>query len=343
MPSIRKRGDKYEVQIRRRGYKSITRSFATKADGLAWARGIETRMDRADLPPNTRELKATTFGQLLDRYEREVTPQKRSAEIERYRLRVVRRSYLPSLTLDRIGPEAFAAYRDSRLKDVGPETVRRELGTLHHIFEIARREWGVPLVRNPLSEVRKPPASAGRTRRLGGGEAERLMAAAAECRNKLISPLMICAIATGMRRGELLAARWEHLDLKRRLLFLPHTKNGQPRYVPLSTQALAAIEAARGYDPQRIFPLVPNAVKLAWKRLVQRAGLEGLRFHDLRHEAVSRLFELGLSVPEVAFISGHRDLKMLARYAHAQLDKVLAKIDANAGLVPARSPNTHDV
>ncbi len=130
---------------------------------------------------------------------------------------------------------------------------------------------------------------------------------------------------TGMRRGELLRAQWADIDPQKRILHVPMTKNGHPRTIPLSSAALKIIDALpRNND--RLFALSANAVRLAWGRLAKRAGVVDLHFHDLRHEAISRFFEKGLSVPEVALISGHRDVRMLFRYTHLKPEDVAAKL-----------------
>jgi integrase len=104
-------------------------------------------------------------------------------------------------------------------------------------------------------------------------------------------------------------------DLTARKVHVKATKNGYPRTVPLSTHACLTLGNLT-QNGDRVFPVTANAVRLAWERLRRRAGVRGLRFHDLRHEAISRFFERGLNVPEVALISGHRDLRMLLRYTH---------------------------
>ena len=129
-----------------------------------------------------------------------------------------------------------------------------------------------------------------------------------------------------MRRGELLSARWQHFDLEKRTLLIPMTKNGHPRKVPLDAAALAAIERLPRSDDGRLLPLSDEAVKLAWKRLIKRARIVDFHFHDLRHEAISRFFERGLTVPEVALISGHRDVRMLFRYTHLKAEDVAARL-----------------
>lgn len=159
------------------------------------------------------------------------------------------------------------------------------------------------------------------------GEAElaSLLKSAAQCRNPLMAPLFRFALETGMRRGELVNIRWDQIDTTKRTLHIPVTKNGHPRTIPLSSTALDILKDIPRNDP-RVFPLTLNAVKLAWKRLAERAGAADLHFHDLRHEAVSSFFEKGLSVPEVALISGHRDARMLFRYTHLRAEDVARKL-----------------
>lgn len=128
-----------------------------------------------------------------------------------------------------------------------------------------------------------------------------------------------------MRRGELLSIRWQDVDRKARTVSILKTKNGHPRTIPLTPKALETLSGIPK-TADRIFPVTPNAVRLAWERLRTRAGIEDLRLHDLRHEAVSRFFELGLTTPEVALISGHRDPRMLNRYTHLRPENVAQKL-----------------
>jgi len=128
-----------------------------------------------------------------------------------------------------------------------------------------------------------------------------------------------------MRRGELLAMRWADVDLEGRTVRLSKTKNGYPRMIPLSSTALELLRDL-GRTGDAVFPATANAFRLAWERLKRRAGISGLRFHDLRHEAVSRFFEKGLSMPEVAAISGHRDPRMLMRYTHPRAEAIAEKL-----------------
>jgi integrase len=187
-------------------------------------------------------------------------------------------------------------------------------------------EWGLMLSVNPVDQIKKPPSPKARERRLNDGEYERLEAASKLTRNAHIWPIVVFAIETGMRRGEILGLTWDNIDLKRRTAFLPLTKNGSSREVPLSTKAVCVLQQQRTRTGISPFPVTANAFRLAWDRLRGRAGLNDLRFHDLRHEAISRFFEMGLSIPEVAFISGHKDVKMLFRYTHLRVDSVVSKL-----------------
>jgi integrase len=178
------------------------------------------------------------------------------------------------------------------------------------LFEVAKDEWGLPIRENPLSKLRLAIPHHRRERRLNEGELEWLSQSAQRCRNKLTLPIILIALETGMRRGEILSLEWKNINEERQSLLLPHTKNGHSRIIPLSERALAILKSLPRTD-ERVFPMTTNAFRLAWERLRARAGITDLHFHDLRHEAISRLFEFGLSVPEVALISGHRDPRML--------------------------------
>lgn len=324
MATIRKRGSSWQAQVRREGYPPLSKSFTSKTDAAAWARDRERAIDRAELPPTIRDLKGHSVGDLLSRYRESVTPTKRGAGPERYRIGTLLAHSLSRTGLDKLTPALVAQYRDDRLKRVKSGTVRRELAILQHCFEVARREWGLPLPSNPLQQITIPHPQKARERRLAGEEACRLIEAATDS-PWYLQPLIALAIETGMRRGELLSIRWRDVNLAARTVRILHTKNGHPRTIPLTPKAIAVLEGMNDND-DRVFPVTPNAVRLAWTRLTKRTHLEDLRLHDLRHEAVSRFFELGLNLPEVALISGHRDPRMLFRYTHPRPEDVAEKL-----------------
>ncbi len=327
MATLRKRGDKWQVQVRRQGCPAVSRSFIRKADAEAWARQAEAEADRMGLPVDPKILRQTTLRALIERYRDSVVVTKRGKDIETIILNAILRQPFVELALLAVTPATFSSYRDTRLKTVKAATICRELGILQHMYEVAIKDWSLPLAANPLRAVRKPALAKGRDRRLEGPtELAALIDESANCRNKLIGPLFLFAIETGMRRGELVNARWNQVNIDHRTLHIPVTKNGHARTIPLSTTAIQILDHLPRIDDERIFPISVNAVKLAWRRLRERAGAEGLRFHDLRHEAVSSFFERGLNVPEVALISGHRDARMLFRYTHLKAEDIAAKL-----------------
>jgi integrase len=325
MPTIRKRGQTWQAQVRRAGYPALSKSFSTRADAIAWAREKERSIDRAELPTDIKELKRLTVADLLKRYEQEITPRKRGAVFERSRIRQLLAHRMSQTSLSNLSGATVTQYRDDRLKVIKPPSVRRELVVLRHVFEVAKREWGLRSGRTPSSryDCRRMPVRESVVYSVG--MRGQLYSAITERSTWYLRPFLVLLVETGMRRGELLSIRWRDVDFANSTVLILTTKNGHPRRIPLTPNALKTLEALpRRY--KKVFPVTPNAVRLAWERLRARAGLTDLRLHDLRHEAVSRFFELGLSVPEVAMISGHREPWMLSRYTHLQPELVALKL-----------------
>jgi integrase len=211
--------------------------------------------------------------------------------------------------------------------------VLKEFSHIGVILELCRREWGL-IKSNPARDVRLPAQPRPRTRRLEARhhEAERLLAACAASQNAWLVPIVDLALETAMRRGELLALRWELVDLERRTALLPETKNGHARTVPLSSKAVAVLHGLGPRATGRVFAgVTAEAVKRAFIRAVRRADLEDFRFHDLRHEATTRLFEKGLQMMEVASITGHRDPRKLRGYTHLAAEALARKLGEGGG------------
>jgi integrase len=333
MATIRKRGDRYQVQVRRKGVTPLSRSFLTKRDAELWARQTELQADRKELPKDPRQLERFTLRDLVIRYRDTVSPRKRGGDVEQIVLNAFLRHPICNKRLSVLSPTDFAQYRDERLQKIRAITLKREFSSLQHLFEVAKNEWGLPIRNNYIKQIRFNAETNRRERRLRPGEFERITTAAKACRNPFVLPIILFALETALRRSEILAASWSHLQLNSRLLTLPRAKNGHSRVIPLSLTALQILDRLQTeirtnkMDDDRIFPLSANGFKLAWKRVLRRAKIEGLRFHDLRHEAISRFFEFGLTAPEVASISGHRDMRMLFRYSHSERQRVLRQLD----------------
>jgi integrase len=330
MATIRKRGSRWQVQVRRAGHRPFSKSFNIRKDAIAWARQSEVQADRAELPTDPKALRRITLGELVRRYRDSVSPRKKTGPTERIVLNAFLSRPICVRKLSELCKEDFAAYRDERLKSIKPTSLKRELVPIRHMFEIAKHEWGLPIRENPIEKLKIKAPNQNRERRLRSGEFKRLIDATQFCRNKLIEPIIRVALASGMRRGEILAIKKTDIDFHRKTLLITETKNGLSRSIPL-TKTVYEILMQRFHDSEdRIFPITPNAFRLAWEHMRARAGVYDLHFHDLRHEAISRFFEIGLTTPEVASISGHRDARMLFRYAHAERQSVLRKLDQHS-------------
>jgi len=316
--------------VRHIGFPTRSKSFSSKAAAVAWAQARER--DYIPIGDHTERSgsDSLTVAGLLQRYQTEVTALKRGYASENCRINNMLDQPVAKVSVKDISSRHFAEYRNSRLRKVGPDTVRRELTIFRHCFEIARKEWDVPIAKNPLIDIRFPSPGLPREERLSEIGAAELYRVIGALRNKTIASVIILAIETGMRRGELLSLRWKDVDLEKGTVRLLQTKNGRPRTVPLTPRAIVELRRIERQGDS-VFRVSGNAIHLSWNRIRVRAGLEGLRFHDLRHEAISRFFELGLSLPEVALISGHHDTKMLMRYTHIRPETVSQKLSRLIG------------
>ena len=331
MASLRKRNNRWQAQVRSRTYGSVSKSFHRKADALKWAVQQEALM-QAGQWSRTMDQDAR-LSDLITKYRDEVTPQKRNHQREITRLNRLLRESIMQLPLSAFTPTQAAAFRDRRLTD-GPRATEYDLVLLRHAWNIAKKEWGWPLGANPLEKIRFPRTNPPRERRLMPGEFERLQNAASQGSGLYLWPLIEFAIESAMRKGELLALQWKDIDFEKRTALLSQTKNGSARRVPLSPRALQILKSLER-ENAAVFPIRPDALRYGWDRLCQIAAIEDLRFHDLRHEAVSRLFEMNLTVPEVAFISGHKTPAQLFRYAQVCTVRIQARMDSK----PLQAPS----
>jgi len=331
MATYRKRNDKWQARVQRSGQSSIAKSFNNKADAVKWARNVESQLDLGVLAPKQTMPRLMP---MVDRYIEEVTPTKKGDSQERYRANQFKKTKLADMQLDKITGEVVAQYRDARLKEVSANTVRLELAFLSVVFEQCRKEWGLA-GSNPVRQIRMPKPGKPRQRRLEAGEEDALLAACKASRAYYLHSFVVLAIETAMRSGELLAITWGNVNFEKRTIFLPDTKNGSPRTVPLSTRALNAIHALPRSLNGRLFNSGYHSIHNAFKLALTKAQatqpnnvtfLRGLRFHDLRHEAVTRLFEKGLNPIEVGMVSGHKTLSMLQRYTHLRSEQLVAKL-----------------
>lgn len=339
MASITARDGRWRVRITRKGHPCITKTFDLKRDAEAFAATTEADLARGTYRPQDA---TTTLRTLVERYRDAVTPSKRGASQEGYLLgailrpEAVARPMLARLVSE-ISPADVAHWRDARLKQVKPATLAREWATLGHVLAHAEREWSIPLPNgNPIRQARKPRVMNAKDRRVTDEEIDAICTAS---QSGHLGHLIRLAVETGARRGELLALRWSEIDLKRRTARLPagSTKNGHARVLPLSPRALAVLETMPRRLDGKLFDLRADSVTQAFARAVahakrgQGAGfLDGVTFHCLRHEALSRLAEQGWQATEIASVSGHRTLQLVQRYVHHRPEDLAAKMAAQS-------------
>lgn len=331
MASITRRGDyQYQAIIRRKGYPSQTRTFETRADAERWARDIESQMDKGRFR-DLRELKGVTLADVLQRYLENVTPTKKGQVAERNRIKQLQCHPIGQRPLNTLCARDFAEYRDARLQAVSNNTVRLELALLSHLYTVAIQEWSMPL-EHALRNLRKPKAGEGRDRRLVGDEEVRLRAAlqlpTARSAAVWLAACIDLAIETGMRAGELLSLEWNQVNLPAGVIRLRETKNGSSRTVPLSHKAVEVLRnLPRHIHNTRVIPNFHDTSGLdrAFKRLIKAAGIEDLLFHDLRHEAASRLAP-HMPAPTLAKIMGWKTLQMAMRYYNPHDHELVATV-----------------
>lgn len=326
MASYRKRGNKWQARITRRGFPSEARTFPTKREAESWATHVESDMDRGAYVSRT-EAEKTTLSDVLDRYMAEVSPTKRGGHEEIIRLKALQRHRISKLCMAALSPKAVAKYRDLRLESCSASTVIRDLAVLSSVINHSRKEWGIA-ISNPISMIRKPTTPPGRNRTLSISEEERLLEAVEpkRNRNRYMKSLVILALETAMRRGELLGLQWVDIDLTLRIAHLPIAKNGYPRSVPLSTRAINTLTEIPRSEDARVFPINAPAMEALFHRARARAHLNNLRFHDLRHTATTRLAQRVHNILELSAITGHKDLRMLKRYYHPRPEEIALRL-----------------
>lgn len=325
MATIRQRSTKWQAIVKRQGYPIQTKSFKLKMDAEKWARQQERKIDAGEWTDQSLT-KLTTLSELLDRYQLEITSTKRGKDIEMLRIANLKRSQLAKYSIASINGQLLGNYRDTRLKKVSGSTVNRELSLISHVFTVALREWGYDLPINPASKIRKPPEGKTRDRTLSETQRYTLITTCGQCRNPWVQPVVIFALETAARRGEILALKWSDVDLGKATARLMVTKTDEPRTIPLSPACLELLRRLPRSIDGLVFPITIEALKQAYKRSVVRAGIEDFTFHDLRHDALTRLAKLGLSVLELRAISGHATANMLQRYVSIDAGDLAIKL-----------------
>jgi len=326
MASVRERNGKWQARVSRNGYPPQSKTFESHSEAVKWSRSIEVEIDQGHFI-NPSHCNNLLFKDVISRYIAEVCPSKRGGKEESIRLNATMRMKIASYSMSKVTPRVMAEYRDIRLTKVAPNTVIRELAYLSSIINHARREWGVTTP-NPCLLVKKPQMPAGRDRIIDAEEEVRLIIESEPInrRNVWLKLVIVIALETAMRRGEILGLQWVHINLNKRTAFLPMTKNGTSRTVPLSSKAVEILQSIPRSIDGRVFPITHCALHAAFRKACKRANLDDVHFHDLRHTATTRLAEKLPNVLELASVTGHKTLQMLKRYYHPKAEDIALKL-----------------
>lgn len=324
MASIKKRGKyQWHVRIRKKGYQTQCKTFWTKADAESWASEVESEMNRGVFISRV-EAEQTSLTEAIDRYILEYLPRLAHPDKEISRIKAIQRRDIASRSLASIRGKDIAEFiQDREAGRVSANTIRLDLACLSRLFEVAHKDWGMESLANPVKHVSKPKLPSGRSRRLEDGEELCLLE---QC-SPQFRPIVQFAIETAMRREEIASLRWENVDFKRSSIFLPNTKNGESRSVPLSPTAINILKALPHNISGSVFNLSGESITRRMRQATKKAEIKDLRFHDLRHEATSRFFEnTDLDVMEIKTITGHKSLQMLARYSHLRTHRLANRL-----------------
>ncbi|MGM0562799.1 MAG: tyrosine-type recombinase/integrase [Pseudomonadota bacterium] len=324
MATFRKRATGWVAEVRRRGvYRA--RTFDTKAQAMEWATDLERAVRSGDINnPQRRPLH-----EALQRYHDEVSPTKRGARHEQLRLRAIMRDPLAEVCCGDVSASDLASYRDRRLESVGPASVNRELNVLSAFFNRAVREWGW-CTSNPIKEITRPRNPPPRDRRISPDEIERVQVAlgfdgeTVEGKQHEVALIFLLALETAMRLGELCSLTHDQVNLHGRYVTLATTKNGDRREVPLSVRACELFELVADRKPY-LFKVGADEASTLFRKATRRAEIQGLRFHDSRHEALTRLARK-LDVLDLARMVGHRDPRSLMIYYNATATEIAQRL-----------------
>jgi integrase len=337
MATIRQRKGGWQAAIRRKGHKPIYLTHEKKSVVERWAREKEQAMDEGSYR-DTRAASGAFLRDLFDKYLAVVTPTREASSYvpERSRLRTLKRQY-GDLTLAQLNVSVIIEKSTERLNKVSSDAVRRELHTLSDVVDSAQILWGLHIVSNPvpnakriLSKLRKLVSGKKRERRLREGEYE-LLKNCPHDNVTLINKIILFDIETGMRRGELAEAQREYVDREKRIIHVPRSKSDwktgkKGRVIPLSILALSIYDSLPIQIDGSLFGMRGDSITQAFERVREKLKITDLRFHDLRHEAISRWFEKGFSIEEVASMSGHSSWESLKRYTHPDPEKLAMRL-----------------
>ncbi len=323
MASFRNVSGRWQVQVRRAGVKA-SKTFATREEAELWAASIEAPLRPRPAASASVSAAPQTLGDVLQRFVDQEIPRRPSGPVEVCILAHFRRHALMALPCHELTSQHLAAYRDERLQAVKPGTVRRFFNLLKPLIDIARDDWGAAFNGNPARQVTVRVGDDSRQGRLTPSQMAHFLTLLRQEPNREVVRAVELALETAMRRSELLNLTWDDIDLAAGTAHLRTTKNGHPRTVALSPRALNLLQELPGRQG-KVIRCSASSIRRAFAHAREKAGIDDFCFHQTRHEAISRMWELGLNEAEIANQSGHRDWHMLRRYSHVQAEALAEK------------------
>lgn len=320
-----------EVLVFRRGKIAHreTKTFDRRQAALVWSEKREAELDRPGaIEAAGRAETGATLAEAIDRYVS--TSRKAMGRTKAQVLEAIRHYPIADMPCDEIGSPELVAFATALKEGRSPATVANYLSHLGAVFSLARAAWGMPLDPQAMKDAAMVAKRLGMTakgverdRRPTVEEIERIMALFRDTAHRRPSSIPMCriipfAIFSTRRQEEISRIRWADFEGDRvmvRDMKNPGDKIGNNVRVDLPPEAREIIALMPKREAE-IFPFNSQSISAAWTRACKTLGIEDLHFHDLRHEGISRLFELGWNIPHVATVSGHRDWKSLKRYTH---------------------------
>jgi integrase len=309
---MNKKGVSYRVQIRRKGLPNIFKTFTHKKDARRFALKIEE--SRSTHRAFSSKL---TFNTLVEMYLSNeylgTKPQMQRSRLKHWL------NHMGEMPINDIGKDDINSGLDKLPNELSNTTINKYKKLASVVFNYGIRELG--LVENPTRYIRSLPEKKGRTRYLSDNERKRLFRACRASKWELLYLLVLMAITTGARRGELLSLRWDDIDFEKQAAYVNNTKNGEAKVLPLTIDVINELQLFNQYDGSLIFcskitPSKPYVFYKHWKRALIDAELVDFRFHDLRHTTASYLAQNGATLLEIADILGHKQIEVTKRYAH---------------------------
>lgn len=328
MATVRKRGDRWRVEVYRDG-KRKSKTCSTKTEAILWGAEEEKKLE---LIANGMQPE-TLFSDVIKRYLNEVTPTKRGEKHEFNRLTRFLRHPITDKYISDVTRQDLELWIKKRLETVKGESVRRELSTIGHIFKVAVERWGY-IQNSPMTGLQQPQASKPRTQRFTQEDIDEIVKISGyneslKTAKARTGAAVLFAVETAMRAGEICNLTWNNVNLEKRTAFLPITKNGSSRTVPLTKAAVKILERLRDEIEQgdTCFQVKSNILDATFRKLKKTANREYLHFHDTRREALTRLAKK-VDVMTLAKISGHKDIRILQNVYYApNMEEVAELLD----------------